>query len=109
MNSAAINGYTSGCPTDSSEPSTLLYFDHNATTPMEEAAIEAMVETMTHHWGNPSCKVQHSGRRALKALDKALERMSESLGANDREDSMITFTSGGTEVKILSFHGITFL
>ena len=70
-----------------------LYLDHAATTPMSNAAIEAMRFGMEECYGNPS-SLHSVGQRANEALQGARERMAELLGCRPDE---IIFTSGGSE------------
>ncbi|MGD1089202.1 MAG: cysteine desulfurase family protein [Verrucomicrobiota bacterium] len=70
-----------------------IYFDYNATTPLDPAVRNAMLPVLGDVWGNPS-SVHHVGRRARVLLDDARDRAAKFLGAKPGE---IIFTSGGTE------------
>ena len=50
-----------------------VYFDYNATTPLDPQVREAMLPFLGEVWGNPS-SVHHVGRRARALLDDARER-----------------------------------
>jgi cysteine desulfurase len=78
-----------------------IYFDYNATTPLDPAVREAMLPFLGEIWGNPS-SVHHVGRRARALLDAARERAAKVLGAKPSE---IVFTSGGTESNNLAIFG----
>jgi len=78
-----------------------IYFDYNATTPLDPAVREAMLPFLGEIWGNPS-SVHHVGRRARALLDAARERAANVLGAKPSE---IVFTSGGTESNNLAIFG----
>jgi cysteine desulfurase len=78
-----------------------IYFDYNATTPLDGAVREAMLPFLGEVWGNPS-SVHHVGRRARAMLDEARERAAKFLGAKPSE---IIFTSGGTESNNLAILG----
>jgi cysteine desulfurase len=78
-----------------------IYFDYNATTPLDAAVREAMLPYLAENWGNPS-SVHHVGRKARAALDDARERTATFLGAKPSE---IVFTSGGTEANNLAIFG----
>lgn len=78
-----------------------IYLDHNATTPLHPAVIEAMVESLHAHWGNPSSGHIH-GRRAKAAMVQARAEVAALIGARPSE---IIFTSGGTEASNLAIHG----
>lgn len=70
-----------------------IYFDYNATTPLDPAVRAAMLPFLGETWGNPS-SVHHVGRKARALLDDARDRAAKFLGAKPSE---IIFTSGGTE------------
>jgi len=78
-----------------------VYFDYNATTPLDPAVREAMLPFLGDVWGNPS-SVHHLGRKARALLDDARDRAAIFLGAKPSE---IIFTSGGTEANNLALFG----
>jgi cysteine desulfurase len=78
-----------------------VYFDYNATTPLDPAVREAMLPFLGDVWGNPS-SVHHVGRKARALLDDARDRAAKFLGAKPSE---IVFTSGGTESNNLAVLG----
>jgi len=78
-----------------------IYFDHNATTPLDPAVRDAMLPFLGEIWGNPS-SVHHVGRKARALLDDARDRAANFLGAKPSE---IIFTSGGTEANNLAIFG----
>jgi cysteine desulfurase len=82
-----------------------IYFDYNATTPLDPAVREAMLPFLGggagEVWGNPS-SVHHVGRKARALLDDARDRAAKFLGAKPSE---IIFTSGGTESNNLAIFG----
>ena len=78
-----------------------IYFDYNATTPLDADVRAAMLPFLAEHWGNPS-SVHHVGRRARVLLDDARDRAAKFLGAKPSE---IIFTSGGTEANNLAIFG----
>jgi len=78
-----------------------VYFDYNATTPLDPAVREAMLPFLDEIWGNPS-SVHFVGRRARSALDDARDRAAGLLGARPSE---VVFTSGGTESNNLAVIG----
>jgi len=71
----------------------VLYFDHNATSPLCEAAKTAWLDATERFIGNPSSP-HRLGARADAALGKARERLAEFLGCEPHE---IVWTSGATE------------
>ncbi|NCP78584.1 MAG: cysteine desulfurase [Desulfuromonadales bacterium] len=72
---------------------TPIYLDHNATTAVHPAVVDAMLPWLTQHYGNPS-SVHWAGRAANAALEKAREQVARLLNASVSD---IIFTSGGTE------------
>jgi cysteine desulfurase len=78
-----------------------IYFDYNATTPLDPTVREAMLPFLDDVWGNPS-SVHHVGRRARVLLDDARDRAGRVLGCKPGE---IIFTSGGTESNALAIFG----
>lgn len=78
-----------------------IYFDYNATTPLDADVRAAMLPFLSENWGNPS-SVHHVGRKARALLDEARDRTAKFLGAKPSE---IIFTSGGTEANNLAIFG----
>jgi len=78
-----------------------IYFDYNATTPLDPLVREAMLPFLNGVWGNPS-SVHHVGQRARAALDDARDRAAKFLGCKPSE---LIFTSGGTESNNLAVFG----
>ena len=78
-----------------------IYFDYNATTPLDPAVRAAMLPYLNEIWGNPS-SVHHIGRKARALLDDARDRAAKFLGAKPSE---IIFTAGGTESNNLAIFG----
>lgn len=78
-----------------------IYFDHNATTPLNEEVFEAMRPYMTGLYGNPS-SVHRYGRTMREALEQARIQVAQLVGAQPSE---IIFTSGGTEANNLAVRG----
>jgi cysteine desulfurase len=78
-----------------------IYFDHNATTPVHPAVVEAMVAALRDDYGNPS-SVHRLGQRAKARLDEARGAVAALIGAEPGE---IVFTSGGTEADNFALRG----
>ncbi|AMY68814.1 cysteine desulfurase NifS [Frigidibacter mobilis] len=71
-----------------------VYLDHNATTPVLPAAVQAMLPYFTTHFANPSSG--HSPAAApAAALRQARRSVQALIGAASEQE--IIFTSGGTE------------
>ena len=79
-----------------------IYFDYNATTPLDPQVREAMLPYLGEVFGNPS-SVHHVGRRARSLLDDARDRVARVWGAKPSE---VIFTSGGTESNNLALFGV---
>ena len=79
-----------------------VYFDYNATTPLDPRVREAMLPFLDGIFGNPS-SVHHVGRRARSLLDDARDRAAKVLGCKPSE---VIFTSGGTESNNLALFGV---
>jgi cysteine desulfurase len=80
----------------------MIYLDYNATTPLCDAAHEAMLPYLDRHFGNPS-SVHAAGREARAAIDNARDKLAAMLRAKPSE---IIFTSGGTESCNLAVFGL---
>src|SRR3974390_599966 len=78
-----------------------VYFDYNATTPLDPHVREAMLPFLSENWGNPS-SVHPVGRRARAMLDDARDRVANLLSCKPSE---VIFTSGGTESANLAIFG----
>ncbi len=76
----------------------MIYFDHNATTPVDDRVLEAMLPYLKSFYGNPSSLYRH-GRIARSAIDAAREQIAALV---DAPASQIVFTSGGTESNTLA-------
>ncbi len=70
------------------------YFDHNATTPMDEAARAVWNETEARHWHNPSGLYREAGE-ARRVLEDEREALADLFDLDDPE--RLVFTSGATE------------
>ena len=77
-----------------------VYLDHNATTPVRPAALDAMAEA-ARAVGNPS-SVHAAGRAARGRLEAARARVAALVG---RQPEQVVFTSGGTEADALAVLG----
>ena len=79
-----------------------IYLDHNATTPVAEDVLDAMLPFFREHYGNPNS--DHAlGWAADEAVRQARERTARVIGATPRT---IVFTSGATESISLALHGL---
>ncbi len=79
-----------------------VYFDHNATTPVDPAVVEAVSRTLSAEFGNAS-SVHHFGQQAKGVLDDARSAVAALIGG---EPSEVVFTSGGTEADNFALRGV---
>ncbi|WP_416424476.1 aminotransferase class V-fold PLP-dependent enzyme [Pseudomonas sp. App30] len=86
-------------------PSTPLYFDYAATTPVDDRVIAAMVECLGQagNFGNPASSSHAFGQRAKLAVESARRQVGELIGAP--ADSLV-WTSGATESNNLALKGV---
>lgn len=79
-----------------------IYFDHNATTPVDPEVVDTMVRVLREDFGNAS-SVHHFGQRAKSVLDEARSAVASLIHA---EPSEVVFTSGGTESDNFALRGV---
>lgn len=80
----------------------MLYFDHNATTPLDERVLQAMLPFLQQLYGNASA-LYRLGRASRSALETARAQVAQLVGAQPEQ---VIFTSGGTEANNLALHQI---
>jgi cysteine desulfurase len=80
---------------------TYAYFDHNATTPVDDAVFEAMLPYFRKEFGNASSR-HELGMAARRAVNEAREQVASAVGAHP---SQVIFTSGGSEANNLFIQG----
>ncbi len=78
-----------------------VYFDHNATTPVREEALEALVAA-ARVTGNPN-SVHRAGSEARLIIERARRRLA---GALNADPATLVYTSGGTEANNLALRGV---
>jgi cysteine desulfurase len=81
-----------------------IYMDHNATTPLREEVLEAMLPYLREKFGNAS-SLHAFGMQARRAVERAREKVAAALGAQPRE---IIFTACGTESDNQAIKGVAF-
>jgi cysteine desulfurase len=72
---------------------THVYFDHNATTPLHDKVLAAMLPYLREQYGNASSRHEF-GTQARKAVNRAREQAAAAVGV---PPAQVIFTSGGTE------------
>ena len=80
----------------------IIYLDHNATTPLDPAAVEAMTSSMNEDFGNPSSSYP-LGVRAKEKVENSRSQVASLLGCKSGE---IIFTSGGSESNNMVIKGL---
>ena len=79
----------------------MIYFDHNATTAVDDRVLEVMLPFFSKFYANPS-SLYKLARLSRSAIDTAREQVAQLINA--RPDQVI-FTSGGTEANNLALKG----
>ena len=79
-----------------------IYLDHNATSPLDARALEAMQPWLTGVHGNPA-SVHRYGRAAHVALETARAQVAALVNA---QPTQVIFTGGGTEADNLALKGV---
>ena len=77
------------------------YFDHNATTPLDEGVLAQMLPYLKQEYGNASSR-HDFGTRARRAVNKAREQIA---GFINVQPVQVVFVSGGTEANNLFIRG----
>ena len=78
-----------------------VYLDHNATTPLDERVLEAMLPYMRQQYGNASSR-HELGTQARQAVNAAREQVAALVNV---QPSQVVFVSGGTEANNLFVKG----
>jgi cysteine desulfurase len=84
-------------------PSDIIYLDHNATTPLDEAVLAAMLPFLREQFGNPASG-HVLGRAARDAVQRSRSSVARLLGAHAGQ---IVFTASATEANNLAIAGLT--
>ncbi len=80
-----------------------IYFDNNATTPLDKRVLQTMMPYLTTEFGNAASKFHVFGQHAEAAVEKARFQVADLIGAKPAE---IVFTSGATESDNLAIKGV---
>ena len=78
-----------------------IYFDHNATTAVDEKVLDAMMPFFRQKYGNAS-SLHSFGIEARRAISKAREQVAHAVGV---QPTQVIFTSGGSEANNLFIRG----
>ena len=79
-----------------------VYLDHNATTPLHEDVLQAMLPVMQSMVGNPS-SLHRFGRLQKDTIEGARQQVADLVDARPEQ---VVFTSGGTEANNLLLKGL---
>ncbi len=80
-----------------------IYMDHQATTPVDERVVEAMLPYFSGRFGNAASRTHAHGRVARDAVERGRSQVAELIGAKPEE---VIFTSGATESDNLAVRGV---
>lgn len=78
-----------------------IYFDHNATTKVDDEVLDAMMPYFQNKFGNPSSG-HNFGTTSRHAINQARKQVADSIGV---QPSQVVFTSGGSEANNLFIQG----
>ena len=78
------------------------YFDHNATTPIDDRVLQAMMPFLRDEYANASSR-HDAGTHARKALNVAREQVAALVGV---QAAQVVFVSGGTEANNMFVKGM---
>ena len=82
----------------------IYYFDHSATTAVDEEVLREMIPYFSYSYGNPS-SAYTIGRKNKMAIDLARKKVAKAINAYPRE---IYFTGCGSESDNLALKGIAY-
>ncbi|CAL8073463.1 unnamed protein product [Calicophoron daubneyi] len=80
-----------------------IYFDAQATTPVDPRVLDAMLPYYVSSFGNPHSRTHSYGWQCEEAVEKARKYVADLINADPRE---IVFTSGATESNNLAVKGV---
>lgn len=83
--------------------SDFIYLDYNASTPLAEEVLQAMLPYLTQHYGNPSSMAHSYSWAASGGINMARKQVAGFLHCDPSE---VVFTSGATESISLALWGV---
>ncbi|MEN3005448.1 cysteine desulfurase family protein [Dehalobacterium formicoaceticum] len=80
-----------------------IYLDYNASTPIDERVLYAMIKAYRKFFGNADSRTHNHGTNALQEVEKARESVAALIGVAKNE---VIFTSGSTESDNMAIQGL---
>lgn len=80
-----------------------IYLDYNASTPIDERVLEAMIVSYREYYGNADSRTHDYGQRASQKVENARKQVALLLGIQTNE---VIFTSGATESNNIAVLGL---
>jgi cysteine desulfurase len=82
--------------------SSIVYLDHNSTTPIDPRVLDSMLPFLKYNFANPS-STHHFGQSINENVKKAREQIEDFINAESNE---LIFTSGATEAINIAIKGV---
>ncbi|KAF7233213.1 hypothetical protein EG68_11545 [Paragonimus skrjabini miyazakii] len=80
-----------------------IYFDAQATTPVDPRVLDAMLPYYVSHFGNPHSRTHAYGWETEEAVENARKKVADLINADPKE---VIFTSGATESNNIAIKGV---
>lgn len=87
----------------SKSDTSIIYMDHNATTPLDARVLDVMLPYLRESFGNAASRTHPIGHAADRAVELARTQLAALVGADPKE---IVWTSGATEANNLALKGV---
>lgn len=80
-----------------------IYLDYNASTPIDSAVLDVMINVYKNHIGNADSRTHDFGNQARLIVENARKKVASLLGISSSE---VFFTSGATESNNIAIQGL---